>query len=66
MIKDIHSVIKNSEYIGFGHYKDRLFHVFEIEMKGKNNWLIAHEHQGRKITLYSISNNPKVLTGIKK
>jgi len=66
MLKNIESVIKGSEYKGYGFFKARIFHIFEIEINGKNSWLIAHEHQGRKISLYSISDNPKVLTDIKK
>jgi len=66
MIKDIQNIIKTSEYMGFVHFKDRISHIFEIVIKGKDSWLIANEYKGRGIILYSISDSPKVLTGIKK
>jgi len=66
MIKDIQTVIENSEYMGFVHFKDRISHIFEIEIMERKSWLIANEYQGRGIILYSISDSPKVLTGIIK
>ena len=66
MIKDIQTIVENSKYMGFTHFKDRISHIFEIDINDKNSWLIANENQGRGIILYSISDSPKVLTGIKK
>ena len=64
-IKDIQNIIKDSEYMGFVHFKDRVSHIFEIEIRGIKSWLIANE-RGKEITFYSISDSPKVLTYIKK
>jgi hypothetical protein len=66
LIKDIQNIIRDSTYKGFTNYKGRISHVFEIEIKGDKSWIIANEHKGRGIILYSISDNEKVLTDIKK
>jgi len=66
MIKDIQNIIKKSEYMGFGAYKERISHIFEIEIKGKNSWIVAHEHNDNRITLHSISDSPNALNSIKK
>ena len=65
MIKDIQNIIKGSKYMGIVHFKERVSHIFEIEISKKNSWLIANE-RGGVITLYSISDSANVLTGIKK
>jgi hypothetical protein len=66
MIKDVQGIVKDSKYMGYVNFKNRISHIFEIEIKRKNSWLIANEHQGRGITFYSISDSQKVLTGVKK
>ena len=66
MITDIQTVIRNSTYMGLVHFKDRISHIFEIEIMGKSSWLIANEYAGRGITLYSVSDSAKVLTGVQK
>ena len=65
MLKDIQNIIKGSEYRGRVEYKERISHIFEIEINGKNSWLIANE-RGGVTTFYSISDKSTVLTGIKK
>ena len=66
LIKNIQNMIKGSKYLGFVDYKNRISHIFEVEINGKNSWLIANEYQGRGIIFYSVSDNAKVLTDIKK
>jgi len=66
LIKDIQNVIKKSEYKGFAKYMGRTSHIFEIEIKGDKNWIIANEREDGKVTFYSISDSDKVLNGIKK
>jgi len=66
LVKEIQNVVKNSDYLGFVNFKERKSHIFETKILGKSSWLIANEHKGRGIIFYSISDNAKVLTGIKK
>ena len=66
LIKDIQNVIRKSEYMGLVNFKDRISHIFKIEIMKKNSWLIANEYKGRGIIFYSISDSAKVLTDIKK
>ena len=66
LIKNIQHVIKNSDYKGVVNHKGKTSHIFEIEIRGEKSWIIANEYQGRGVTFYSISDSPKVLTGIKK
>ena len=66
LITDIQRIIECSEYMGFVTFKNRISHIFEIKINEKNSWLIANDHQGRGITLYSISDSAKVLTDITK
>ena len=70
LIKDIHSVIKNSEYKGKTDYhknnKGILYsHIFEIKLNGEKSWIIARESTNGDINFYSISDNKKVLGGVK-
>jgi SPP1 gp7 family putative phage head morphogenesis protein len=66
LIKDIRNVINNSEYKGVtSDLKNRISHIFEIEIKGEKSWVIVREDSNR-FTLYSISDNKKVLVGIKE
>ena len=66
MIKNIQNVLRKSEYKGFSNYMGRISHIFEIEIKGDKNWIIANEREDGKITFYSISDSDKVLKSIKK
>jgi len=66
LIKDILNIIICSDYLGFVIFKERKSHIFETKMLGNSSWLIANEYKGRGIIFYSISDNPKVLTGIIK
>ena len=66
LILDILNVLIRSDYLGFVIFKERKSHVFETDALGKSSWLIANEYKGRGIIFYSISDNPKVLTGITK
>lgn len=71
LVKNIHSVLQYSEYIGVSDYhKDDKFikysHVFEIELGGEKTWLIAREDVTGKVTLYSVSDSDKVLKGVKR
>lgn len=66
MIKDIQSVLKNSEYKGFTKYMGRISHIFEIKIKDDKSWIIANEREDGKVTFYSISDSDKVLKDIKK
>jgi len=52
--------------MGFVHYKNRISHIFETEIKEKRSWFIANEHKRRGVVFYSVSDNSKVLTGIYK
>jgi hypothetical protein len=66
MLKDMKTILKNSEYKGVTRYNNKVSHIFEIEIKGRKSYLIANEDTGGKIFLYSITESDKVLIGIKK
>jgi len=66
LILDILNVLIHSDYLGFVIFKERKSHIFETGTLGKSSWFIANEYKGRGIIFYSISDNPKVLTGIIK
>ena len=66
MIKDIQRIIESSEYKGSTIHKNRISHIFEIEINKDKSWIIANENDEKKIQFYSISDNEKVLTGVKK
>lgn len=40
-------------------------HIFETHIRGDKTWIIVHEFDWGQFTVYSISDNPKVLQGIK-
>lgn len=66
LMRNIFSVVSKSEYMGITRYKGRVSHIFEIEIKGDKSWIIANEHTGKGIVLYSITDSDKVLTDIEK
>ena len=66
LIKEMIDIVKKSKYIGVTNYNNRNSHIFEIKIRGKNSWIIANEYKGRGTLFHSISDNSKVLTGIKK
>ena len=41
-------------------------HIFETHIRDDKTWIIVHEFDWGQFTVYSISDNPKVLLGIKK
>jgi len=71
LIKDISNILKNSKYLGSNKYVKRNpmilnSHVFEIEIKGEKSWLIVREDKANNLSFYSISDNEKVLKGLKR
>jgi hypothetical protein len=66
LIKNIEDILKESEYKGVTHHKGKCSHIFEITINRHKSWIIANENEGREIAFYSISDNEKVMTEIKK
>ena len=66
LLLNIRSVVESSEYKGVSYFKGRTSHIFETELCGDKTWIIANEVDGRGVALHSISDNEKVLVGIKK
>lgn len=66
MIRSIRVILENAEYMGETYYVGRTSKIFRTQIKGKDNYLIANYNDEKELALYSISQSPKVLIGIKK
>jgi hypothetical protein len=67
LIKEMPDVLVKAEYKGVTQYKNRISHIFEIEIKGDKSWLIANEEEKKdRINFYSISDSEKILQVTKK
>ena len=65
LLLNIGGVIENAEYKGVSYYKGKKTHIFETKICEEASWIIATEVKGRGVAIYSISDNEKVLVGIK-
>lgn len=68
LLLDLDALIKTSKYLGSGidkHDKDVVAHLFEVEIQGEKSWIIAREMVKGKISIYSISDNEKILNIVK-
>ena len=59
-------IIEKSEFKGITNYKGRISYIFETQISGKVNYLIANLQDDGVLRFYSISESEKVLIGIKK
>lgn len=66
MLLRIRSVLEQATYMGISYLRGKKSFVFETELCGEKTWLIVNEVKGRGVSLYSISDSDKVLTGIRK
>lgn len=70
IIKNIEKIIKNSNYLGYTeHVKNPMIaksHILEIEIKTEKNWLVVRELNTGELNFYSISDNEKIKTKLKK
>lgn len=71
MILYIDDVLKKSKYLG--HKKDKSekpgskwVHLFETSIQGDKTWIIVKEYQDNSKILYSISDSPNILIGMKE
>ena len=66
MLLSIDDVLKEAEYKGKTSFNGRKSFIFETTLCGEETWIIVTEVKGRGISLYSISDSNRVLTGIEK
>lgn len=66
MIRHIESVLSKAEYMGETVYGGKVSKIFKIQLKGKNNYIIANYDIDHNLFLYSITESDKVLIGINK
>lgn len=65
-IRRMPQIIEKSEFKGITNYKGRISYIFETQISGKVNYLIANLQDDGVLRFYSISESEKVLIGIKK
>jgi phage gp29-like protein len=68
LLKNLQSLFneKTTVYRGVTNENGRTFHIFEIILMGKKNYIIANENSAGEIYLYSIAESDKVLNNIVK
>ena len=66
MLLIIDEVLKAAEYKGTTTFNGRKSFIFETMLCEEETWIIVTEVKGRGISLYSISDSNRVLTGIVK
>jgi len=66
MLLNIKNVLSKSKYVGVSNYKDRISHIFEVELKGEKSWILVNYKKERGYAIYSISDNETILTDIRK
>jgi hypothetical protein len=66
MLINIKNVLSKSKYVGVSNYKDRISHIFEVELKGEKSWILVNYKKERGYAIYSISDNETILTYIRK
>ena len=71
LLPGIAGILRTSEYKGWSlyHKNNPMYvksHVFETEIEGDKSWIIVLEDVEGVMILYSISDNSKVLEGLKK
>lgn len=66
MLLNIENVLSKSKYVGVSNYKDRISHIFEVELKGEKSWILVNYKKERGYAIYSISDNETILTYIRK
>ncbi|MDR1653241.1 MAG: hypothetical protein LBS01_06275 [Prevotellaceae bacterium] len=64
LLKDLQGTFNKATYKGVSTWKGRKSHIFEINLMGEKNYIIANEYAG-KVFLYSITDSNKVLIDIK-
>ena len=58
--------ISKSKYVGVSNYKDRISHIFEVELRGEKSWIIVGDDKIKGVFIHSISDKESILKGIKK
>lgn len=66
MLLNIKNVLSKSKYVGVSNYKDRISHIFEVELKGEKSWIIVRDDKIKGVFIHSISDKESILKGIKK
>ena len=66
MLLNIKNVLSKSKYVGVSNYKDRISHIFEVELKGEKSWIIVGDDKIKGVFIHSISGKESILKGIKK
>lgn len=66
MLLNIENVLSKSKYVGVSNYKDRISHIFEVELRGEKSWILVNYKKERGYAIYSISDNETILTDIRK
>jgi hypothetical protein len=66
MLLNIKNVLSKSKYVGVSNYKDRISHIFEVELRGEKSWILVNYKKERGYAIYSISDNETILTDIRK
>ena len=71
LILSIDEILREAKYLG---KKDdistkpgtKFVHIFEVEIKNDKSWILIKEYQDGNTILYSISDSPNVLIGLKE
>jgi hypothetical protein len=66
MLLNIENVLSKSKYVGVSNYKDRISHIFEVELRGEKSWIIVGDDKIKGVFIHSISDKERILKGIKK
>jgi hypothetical protein len=66
MLINIKNVLSKSKYVGVSNYKDRISHIFEVELRGEKSWIIVGDDKIKGVFIHSISDKERILKGIKK
>ncbi|MEG2023535.1 MAG: hypothetical protein RRZ83_05385 [Alistipes sp.] len=68
LLLDLDELMKSAVYVGKGVDKHDFSinaHLFEVDIMGEKSWIIAREMVKGKISIYSISDNEKILNIVK-